>query len=230
MTQKKWLLVLAHPDDESFICGGILAKYAKLGVDIHLVCATKGEMGRRVGNPPYVTRESMPRLRERELAEACERLGIRQPIYLGLMDKTVEYEPVERLKMTILQYLSEIQPEAVLTFHERLGGHPDHCAIGLAATAAYYEAKRSNTPPGLNGLFFITYGESMKDPTLYGIPREKRVAVDVSDSRREKLYAYRAHRCQTEIDPWVWLPDEKALEAMSRTEYLLRDDGELELS
>lgn len=56
---RKLLAVFAHPDDESFICGGTLAKYASAGVEITLVSATRGEMGRRMGNPPYLNRETM---------------------------------------------------------------------------------------------------------------------------------------------------------------------------
>jgi LmbE family N-acetylglucosaminyl deacetylase len=37
------LVVLAHPDDESFPMGGTLAKHAALGVQVTLVCATRGE-------------------------------------------------------------------------------------------------------------------------------------------------------------------------------------------
>ena len=39
------LAVLAHPDDETFGMGGTLALYARQGVDVHLICATRGEVG-----------------------------------------------------------------------------------------------------------------------------------------------------------------------------------------
>ena len=41
----KLMAVLAHPDDESLAMGGILAKYAALGVQTYLVMATRGERG-----------------------------------------------------------------------------------------------------------------------------------------------------------------------------------------
>ena len=45
-TKKKTLLaVLAHPDDKSFGTGGTLALYAQRGVNVFLVCATRGEAG-----------------------------------------------------------------------------------------------------------------------------------------------------------------------------------------
>ncbi len=45
MSPKTLLAVLAHPDDESFGVGGTLALYASRGVDVYLVCATRGEVG-----------------------------------------------------------------------------------------------------------------------------------------------------------------------------------------
>ena len=43
---RKMLVVVAHPDDETFGMGGTLALYAQLGVGIHLVCTTRGKRGR----------------------------------------------------------------------------------------------------------------------------------------------------------------------------------------
>ena len=43
--QKRMLVILAHPDDESFAIGGTLAKYAHQGVQVVLLCATRGEAG-----------------------------------------------------------------------------------------------------------------------------------------------------------------------------------------
>ncbi|MDQ7862414.1 PIG-L family deacetylase [Peribacillus frigoritolerans] len=48
-SQQRLLAVLAHPDDESFLCGETIAKMSERGVQITLLCATKGEMGRRMG-------------------------------------------------------------------------------------------------------------------------------------------------------------------------------------
>jgi len=40
------LFLLAHPDDETFIAGGTIARYAAAGVEIGVVCATRGERGK----------------------------------------------------------------------------------------------------------------------------------------------------------------------------------------
>lgn len=74
-SQQRLLVVLAHPDDESFLCGGTIAKMSERGVHITLLCATKGEMGRRMGNPILTSRETLPGVRVRELKSACKELG-----------------------------------------------------------------------------------------------------------------------------------------------------------
>lgn len=216
--KRRLLAVFAHPDDETFICGGTLARYAGEGVEITLVSATRGEMGRRMGNPPYLNRESMPAVREAELRQACDVLGIRDLRFFDIRDKTVEFEDADKLASKIADLLNELSPEVVLTFHETLGGHPDHCAIGKATTEAY---KRS----GLRGgLYFITFGNAMEQPERFGHRKEDVVKVDVSEQREQKLAAFRAHRCQTEIDEWVWLPDEDAMSRFGSHEYFLVGD------
>jgi bacillithiol biosynthesis deacetylase BshB2 len=226
------LAVLAHPDDETFICGGTLAKYAKQGADITLVSATKGEMGRRMGNPPYLTRESMPAAREKELREACGHLGIRELKFLGIRDKCIEYEDQEELVQRIVRIIRETKPSVLLTFHEKLGGHPDHCAIGKSAARAFhlagegdYAQDKSLPPFTPKYLYYISYGDAMKHPERFGLTAGQIVQIDISGHLPAKLAAYRAHRSQTELDEWVWREDSKALKKFGTTEYFIIGDG-----
>ncbi len=215
---RKLLAVFAHPDDETFICGGTLAKYAAEGVDITLVSATRGEMGRRMGNPPYLNRETIAAAREQELREACDCLGVRELIFLDIRDKTVEFIDEESLTARIEILIHEIDPDIVLTFHEQLGGHPDHCAIGKATKAAFSRAGRRE------GLYYISFGGMMEVPERYGYTREDIVKVNVSGHLEAKLAAFRAHRCQSEIDEWVWLPDAEAMTRFGEYEYLIKSE------
>ncbi|CAM4483219.1 bacillithiol biosynthesis deacetylase BshB2 [Paenibacillus endophyticus] len=216
------LAVFAHPDDESFICGGTLAKYASLGAEITLVSATRGEMGRRMGNPPYVNRETMPDIREKELRKACEELGIQELIFFDIRDKMVEFYDSERLIERIGELMEAKQPDVVLTFHETLGGHPDHCAIGKATSEAFRRAQQKGS------LFYITFGDAMEAPELFGYTKQDVVRIDVRGHLKAKLAAFRAHRCQTEIDEWVWLPDREALAKLGGHEYFLAGNRSVE--
>lgn len=56
-----------------------------------------GQMGRNMGKPFFATRESLPTIREAELKEACQALGIKNVIKLGLRDKTIEFEEPRNL-------------------------------------------------------------------------------------------------------------------------------------
>ncbi|MGO4345572.1 PIG-L family deacetylase [Paenibacillus sp. MCAF9] len=215
---KKLLAVFAHPDDESFICGGTLAKYASMGVEITLVSATKGEMGRRMGNPPYVNRETMPDIREKELRNACEALGIPNLIFFDIRDKMVEFYDSESLISKIGVLMDEINPDIVLTFHEILGGHPDHCAIGKATTTAFHRSKQ----PG--SLYFISFGDMMNAPERFGYTKQDIVKIDVRNQLEAKLAAFRAHRCQTEMDEWVWEADSAALARFGKYEYFIQSN------
>src|SRR3989304_5201223 len=82
---KKILAALAHPDDESFGMGGTLALYAQRGVDVHLVCATRGE----AGTVEAEHLEGYASIAERRVAElrcAALRLGLSGVHFLDYRD------------------------------------------------------------------------------------------------------------------------------------------------
>ncbi len=67
------LAITAHPDDESGGFGGTLALYAARGVEVGVVCATRGEAGRHRGHT--TSREELARVRAGEFHRACKFLG-----------------------------------------------------------------------------------------------------------------------------------------------------------
>lgn len=148
--ERHLLVVFPHPDDETFACGGTIASHAAAGTPVTYLCATRGEMGRRMGKPAFATRESLPLLREQELRQACAALGIADLRLLGICDKTVEFLDPAALAARIGAVIDEVRPSLVLTFHPVHGGHPDHCAVGAAtvqAVAARPRAGRSCSAP-----------------------------------------------------------------------------------
>lgn len=186
--ERHLLVVLAHPDDESFACAGVMALAARRGVPVTCVCATRGQMGRRVGNPPTATRESLPALRERELREALATLGVRDVRLLDLWDKTVEFEDPDRLSDRITAILDETRPSTVITFHPEYGGHPDHNAIGAATIRAVLRLAPALRPRVLCPAVPV----EQRDP---GLPLQ---VAPIGEVRGLKAAALRAHRSQTE--------------------------------
>jgi LmbE family N-acetylglucosaminyl deacetylase len=146
------LAALAHPDDESFGMGGTLALYAQRGVAVHLICATRGEVG-EVEPEMLKGYQSIGDLRENELRCAAEKLGLAGVHFLGYRDsgmtgsennqdsRSLAKAPIEEVAGKIVHYIRELRPQVVLTF-DPVGGyrHPDHIAIHNATVKAFYSA------------------------------------------------------------------------------------------
>lgn len=215
---KTVLAVFAHPDDETFICGGTLARLSKAGHTVKLVCATKGEMGRRMGIPPVATRESIAQIRTVELERAAAALGLSSVDFLGFRDKSLEIYPHSLFVERLMTLLEKIHPDVVITFHEEFGGHPDHSTIGKVTTEAF-RAYASNHPSA--ELYFVAWARMLTAMKDSGSFTERMIRVDVSDTRRAKLNAYRAHETQSNILEFVWRQDESALKELPRHEYFV---------
>ena len=157
MVEKKVILaVLAHPDDETFGMGGTLALYSRKGVEVHLVCATRGEVG-EVPDGMMDGFSSVAELREDELRRAGELLGLKSINYLGYRDsgmpgsadnhhpQALAAAPLDEVAGKVVHYIRLLKPQVVLTF-DPIGGyrHPDHIAIQRAAEKAFYSAGDAN--------------------------------------------------------------------------------------
>jgi LmbE family N-acetylglucosaminyl deacetylase len=146
---KTLLVFLAHPDDESFGSGGTLARYARAGVAVHYVCATRGESG-TVDPARLNGYASVAELRSAELDCAGRELGLAGVHYLGYRDSgmagqadnqlegTLHQAPLDEAAERIVGFLTRLKPDAVLT-HDQFGGygHPDHIKLHLAVLRAY---------------------------------------------------------------------------------------------
>ncbi len=216
------MAVFAHPDDETFICGGAIAKYAAKGHHTILVCATKGEMGRRMGVPPLATRETIATVREQELKSACEALGIAEVQLLGYRDKSLEIEPLGNLVQKVLSSMQAARPDVVITFHEDFGGHPDHSTIGAAATRAFATYKRDNADAKL---YFIAWSNMLDRARDHGLAPEQFVTIDIREHQLEKMRAFRAHKTQTEMNDWLWGDDRSAMRGVGTEEYFIQYDS-----
>ena len=149
---RKLLAIYAHPDDESFGSGGMLAKYAAEGVSVGLVCATNGEIG-EISDPDLASSDTLGDVRIAELKCAAEALGVTELLLLGYRDSgmagtadnedprafgnAAEDETVARL----VGIIRGVRPDVVVTFDPAGGyGHPDHIAVHNRTVAAFHAA------------------------------------------------------------------------------------------
>lgn len=139
--------VFAHPDDETFCAGGTLARYAAAGAEVMVVSATRGEAG-QIRDAQAATRRTLGLVRERELREACARLGVQRALCLDYFDGTLKDLDQELLARRVVQVIRTFRPDVVITFGEDGAyGHPDHVAISRATTAACRRAGDASDLP-----------------------------------------------------------------------------------
>lgn len=184
------LVVFPHPDDETFGCGGTIALFTKSGIPVTYVCATLGQMGRNMGKPFFATRESLPHVREAELEEACQVLGIKRVIKLGLRDKTIEFEEPAALTARVEQIIREVRPSLVLTHYPGYAVHPDHNALGEVTIRAVSRLSAAERPVVYAHAFARMCQEVIGPPDINN---------DISAVADRKLAAIRAHRSQSQL-------------------------------
>ena len=161
------LAVFAHPDDESMGIGGTLARYAAEGVEICLVCATRGERGWFGPEEQNPGLRMLGKIRERELENAAEVLGIKGLYFLDYVDGEVDQaEPSEAIAK-IVTHIRRIMPHVVVTFPpDGNYGHPDHIAVGqftnaavLCAADAEYQDFENFAPHRVSKLYYMVDSE-----------------------------------------------------------------------
>jgi N-acetyl-1-D-myo-inositol-2-amino-2-deoxy-alpha-D-glucopyranoside deacetylase len=150
------LVCMAHPDDETFGMGGTLALYARQRVQVHLVCATRGDVG-DVDSELMQGFSSVAERRESELRCAAGILGLSGVYFLGYRDSgmpgsadnhhpnALAAQPVEVVAAKVVHYIRSLLPQVVVT-HDPIGGykHPDHIAMHRATLRAFELAADPN--------------------------------------------------------------------------------------
>lgn len=129
------LAVFAHPDDEAYLAGALMAVAADAGRRVVCVTATRGELGFPDDDPRPV--EERKAIRERELAACLQVLGVTEHRWLDYPDggcaRVDEEEPVTRL----MDLIDEVRPDTVLAFGpDGQTFHEDHIATSRWATLA----------------------------------------------------------------------------------------------
>lgn len=137
------LVVVAHPDDETFGCGSLLLHAADRNIRTVVVCATRGEAG-EVSADVSVPPDGLGALREAELREAAKTLGVAEVEVLDHLDSGMEgdpspgslcaTEPID-LAAELTDVIERHQPDVVVTLAGD-DGHRDHSHLRLALEQA----------------------------------------------------------------------------------------------
>jgi N-acetyl-1-D-myo-inositol-2-amino-2-deoxy-alpha-D-glucopyranoside deacetylase len=145
------LAVYAHPDDELFHGGGLLAHLADRGARVTLACATRGEAGKVHPSVGHV--DDVGAHRAEELRASCATLGIGEPVFLGFHDsarkerqrhddpRALANVDMLDVEAAVRRIIAEVTPHVIITFDPHGGYyHPDHVAVHRATTAAFFSS------------------------------------------------------------------------------------------
>ncbi len=141
---KSVLVVMAHPDDAEFGCGGTIATWAAAGKEINYVLCTSGDKG---SSDLSVNPVVLARTRRQEQTNAAHALGARDLTFLSHADGTLRNTIA--LRRDIVREIRRYRPDAVICqdplqrwVGSRYLNHPDHRAAGDACLDAVYPSAR----------------------------------------------------------------------------------------
>jgi LmbE family N-acetylglucosaminyl deacetylase len=188
---RKALVIVAHPDDAEFLCGGTVARWCAEGWTVDYLLTTSGDMGSKEEG---MTRKKLLSIREKEQRAAAKALGVRRCVFLRYPDGYVE-DTVE-LRGKIVREIRRLKPDLVVTWDPFRRGfnHRDHRLTGQAALDAVYPLARN--PLG--------YPEHLEEGLKIHRVNEVLLAgtdqpdyhVDVSNYLEKKMEALSKHESQ----------------------------------
>ncbi|MFN8022582.1 MAG: PIG-L family deacetylase [Acidimicrobiales bacterium] len=131
---ERLLVVVAHPDDETFGCGSIIAAASAAGAEVTVACATPGDRGQsRLDLSP----RQLAQQRQLELHLAAQVLGVRRVVTFDYGDSDFSGDlpdgslcAADRMAVVrdVLRVLREVAPDVVVVL-DGCDGHRDHQRI-----------------------------------------------------------------------------------------------------
>jgi N-acetyl-1-D-myo-inositol-2-amino-2-deoxy-alpha-D-glucopyranoside deacetylase len=235
------LVVVAHPDDESFGCGSVLAHASRAGHDTAVLCATRGEAGES-----RIRTDDLAGLRESELRAAARILGVGTVRLLNHADSGMAGPPEpgalagadpERVASEVRAVIDELRPDVVVTL-DASDGHRDHAVIRDATLVAVDTARHRPSATYLSCLArssMARWASHMRDVggadaylevAELGTPDEEiTTVVDVSSVLPVRWEAIRAHASQA--SPFDDLPADVQQEFLATDRLVLARGADL---
>ncbi len=138
----KVLAIGAHPDDVEILCGGTVAKFAKLGHEVFICHVCDGNKGSNV-----YSSEELAKMRRNEALESAKLIGATS-IWAGLSDGEVVLDLAARVK--IIDVLRQADADLVITNGPN-DYHSDHVNTSKLVFEATYLASlklwKTDYPP-----------------------------------------------------------------------------------
>lgn len=219
---KPTVVVIAHPDDETNMAGTLALLAQKR--DVYIICVTNGDAGE---NHHHKKDALLMLLREDELRESAQILGVKHVSFIGFKDGSLSNNLYHEIAKKIKNKLDELQPDTLITFEPRgITGHIDHIVVTMATTYLFHHL------PYIKTLKYVcmpeaqrTIVDSLPDYFIYFPPgykaREVDEVVDVSSVWDKKIAAISTHISQkNDVEKFILPVQQNA----PQEEYFLRID------
>jgi len=183
----------AHPDDADADAGGTAIKFANMGHNVMFVSLTNGDAGHySMGGG------ALARIRRAEAEEAGRRAGVK---YVVLDNHDGELMPTLNVRLQVIRLIRKWNADIVIGPRPN-DYHPDHRNCGIVLQDAAYLVIVPNvapdTPPLKKNPIFLFAQDFFRKPNLFSPD----IAIDISDTYRQKIYTMTAHESQH----FDWLP------------------------
>ncbi len=133
--------VWAHPDDETYLTAGLMARAVRNGSRVVCVTATRGEGGSM--DEERWPSETMGDVRDQELMRCLAILGVTEHHWLDLPDIDMDSPLPEEGYGKVRAITAEVEPDTMLTFGpDGMTDHAAHKSVCEWATRAFHEVAR----------------------------------------------------------------------------------------
>jgi len=200
--------VWAHPDDETYLTAGLMARAVRAGSRVVCVTATRGEGGSL--DEERWPSATMGEVREQELMRGFAILGVTEHHWLDLPDIDMDTALPEAGAGKVRAILEEVQPDNVLTFGpDGMTDHAAHKSVCRWTTEAFHELAKTGAM-----LHYATYPPEWAEewlpklepfnifrPGTPPVTRRERLSIDYElppDILDLKLRAIQEHVSQVE--------------------------------
>src|SRR3954470_23573172 len=134
--------IWAHPDDEVYLSGGLMALARDHGQRVVCVTATLGEHG--TPDPQRWPPARLARARRAELRASLAVLGVTEHHVLDLPDGRCADQPFDAVVDRLVAIIDGVRPDTIVTFGpDGFTGHGDHQTVSAWTAAARARAATS---------------------------------------------------------------------------------------
>jgi LmbE family N-acetylglucosaminyl deacetylase len=207
------MVIVPHPDDPEFGVGGTVAAWAAEGKKLIYVICTNGNKG---SSDPEMTPQKLSTIREAEQREAARTLGVKEVIFLGHDDQSLE-DTAEFRKELVIQ-IRTYKPQIVVTTdpYRKYIWHRDHRICGQVVLDAVFPCARDRL--AYPELIEAGLGPHKVKELLFFGAEQPNYYTDVTGTFPVKMAALRCHKSQVGKFPDGWEANYRKMLAKNATD------------